>query len=69
MGFPKDFVWGTATASYQIEGHMGGDTGVMAIWDKFCRQPDVIFDKSSGAVACDHFHRHREIIARNGADL
>lgn len=60
MEFPKNFVWGVATASYQIEGNTGGDTGVMSIWDQFCQQPDIIFDKSSGAVACDHFHRYAE---------
>jgi len=58
MEFPKNFVWGVATASYQIEGNTGGDTGVMSNWDQFCQQPDIIFDKSSGAVACDHFHRY-----------
>ncbi len=60
MGFPKDFIWGVATASYQIEGNFGGDSGVISIWDKFCQQPDAISDKSSGAVSSDHYHRYPE---------
>ncbi len=60
MSFPENFVWGAAAASYQIEGNTGEGTGVTSIWDEFCRQPDIIFDKSSGAVACDHFHRYAD---------
>lgn len=55
--FAPDFVWGCATSSYQIEGavHEGGRAE--SIWDRFCAQPGVIRDGSSGAVACDHYHR------------
>jgi beta-glucosidase len=60
MGFPENFIWGAATASYQIEGNFGGETGVVSIWDKFCQQPGAIYDKSSGAVGSDHFHRYAE---------
>ncbi|UGQ45972.1 GH1 family beta-glucosidase [Massilia endophytica] len=55
--FGADFLWGCATSSYQIEGavHEGGR--VESIWDRFCTQPGKIRDGSSGAVACDHYHR------------
>jgi beta-glucosidase len=58
--FAGDFLWGFATSSYQIEGaiHEGGR--VKSIWDTFCEQPGKIRDGSSGAVACDHYHRWEE---------
>lgn len=55
--FPDDFVWGVATSAYQIEGAAGADGKGPSIWDEFCNLPDVIADGSSGAVACDHYHR------------
>ena len=58
--FPSDFVWGTATSSYQIEGAVGEDGRGKTIWDDFCDEPTTILDHSSGAVACDHYHRMRE---------
>jgi beta-glucosidase len=56
--FPDGFVWGTATSSHQIEGavHEGGRGE--SIWDRFATVPGAIVDGSSGAVACDHFHRY-----------
>lgn len=55
--FPDDFVWGTATSAYQVEGavHAGGRG--KSIWDTFCQEKGNIMDGSSGAVACDHYHR------------
>ena len=55
--FPASFVWGCSTSSYQIEGavHEGGRGE--SIWDRFCATPGRIRDGSSGAVACDHYHR------------
>ncbi len=60
---PPGFVFGTSTASYQIEGaiHEGG-RGV-SVWDTFCAQPGTIIDGSSGEVACDHYHRYAEDVA------
>ncbi|MCA0240505.1 MAG: beta-glucosidase [Proteobacteria bacterium] len=55
--FPPDFRWGCATASYQVEGAAHADGKGESIWDRFCTQPGAIRDGSSGAVACDHFHR------------
>jgi beta-glucosidase len=63
MGFPKDFVWGTATASFQIEGAWDEDGKSPSIWDEYCEQPGKILDGSDGRVACDHYHRFREDIA------
>ncbi len=63
MGFPKDFLWGTATSSYQIEGGVYEDGKGLSIWDEFAHTPGKINDGSSGDVACDHYHRFREDIA------
>ena len=63
MGFPKDFIWGTATASFQIEGARDEDGKSCSIWDEFCEQPGKIQDASDGSIACDHYHRFREDIA------
>ena len=58
--FPKDFLWGVSTSSYQIEGSRDLDGRGETIWDKFCESPGNIIDKSSGAVACDHVNRFKE---------
>lgn len=58
--FAPDFVWGCATSSYQIEGAVREGGRAESIWDRFCAQPGVIRDGSSGAVACDHYHRWPE---------
>jgi beta-glucosidase len=57
--FPENFTWGAATAAYQIEGAVGQDGAGESVWDFFCRFPGAIQDKSSGAVACDHYHHYR----------
>ena len=55
--FPRDFVWGTATSAFQIEGAARSDGKGPSIWDEFCRVPGAIADGSNGDVACDHYHR------------
>ncbi len=55
--FPPGFVWGVASSAYQIEGAAAVDGKGPSIWDEFCQRPGVIADGSSGAVACDHYHR------------
>jgi beta-glucosidase len=54
-------VWGTATASYQIEG--GIEERGRAIWDDFCRWPGKVHDEDTGDVADDHYHRYEEDVA------
>ena len=57
----KDFVYGVATASFQIEG--GASKRLPCIWDTFCDTPNKVVDGSNGQTACDHFHLWKEDIA------
>ena len=57
--FPANFVWGAATSSYQIEGGVSEGGRGTSIWDTYCELPDTVADRSSGAVACDHYHRFK----------
>lgn len=68
---PPGFLWGTATAAYQIEGAVQADGRGPSIWDTFCRVPGAIADGTNADVACDHYHRLDEdldLMARLGAD-
>lgn len=56
----KNFIWGAATASYQIEGAWNVDGKGPNIWDEFTHQPQKIKDNSTGDVACDHYNRYKE---------
>ena len=56
-GFPAGFLWGAATAAYQIEGAVDADGRGRSIWDTFSHQAGRIADGSTGDVACDHYHR------------
>jgi beta-glucosidase len=61
--FPADFVWGAATAAYQIEGAASEDGRGPSTWDVFCKRPNAVFEGHSGDIACDHYHRYRDDIA------
>ena len=61
--FPKDFIWGAATASYQIEGAWNEDGKGESIWDRFSHTPGMIENDDTGDMACDHYHRWREDVA------
>ncbi|MCH7231137.1 GH1 family beta-glucosidase [Glycomyces sp. L485] len=60
--FPEGFLWGTATASYQIEGAAAEDGRGQSIWDRFSDIPGKTWRGQSGRVACDHYHRVDEDI-------
>ena len=60
LKFPEGFIWGAATAAYQIEGAHREDDRGLSIWDTFCHQPGKIRNGDTGDVACDHYHRWRE---------
>lgn len=60
--FPADFWWGSATASYQVEGAVAEDGRGPSIWDTQAHTPGRITDGSTGDVACDHYHRWAEDI-------
>jgi beta-glucosidase len=60
--FPRDFVWGAATASYQIEGAANEDGRGESVWDRFCATPGKVRNGDTGAVACDFYHRYSEDI-------
>ncbi len=61
--FPKDFVWGASTASYQIEGAHDQDGRGPSIWDAFSAEPGRVKNGHTGNVACDHYHRYAEDVA------
>nr|WP_302598726.1 GH1 family beta-glucosidase [uncultured Cellulosilyticum sp.] len=60
MSFSKDFVWGAATASYQIEGAACEDGKGLNIWDVFCKEPGKVLHMHHGDIACDHYHSMEE---------
>jgi beta-glucosidase len=62
MRFPAEFVWGAATAAYQIEGAVGEDGRSESIWDRFAATPGKVRNGESGAIACDFYHRYPEDI-------
>jgi len=60
MTFPNDFVWGCATASYQIEGAAFEDGKGWSVWDMMCRREGAIWHGQNGDVSCDHYRRYKE---------
>jgi beta-glucosidase len=63
IAFPSGFVWGAATASFQIEGAARTDGRTDSIWDAFCRLPGAVVNADHGEVAADHYHRYLEDVA------
>ncbi len=61
--FPPAFLFGAATAAFQIEGAAHEDGRRDSIWDAFCRVPGAVIDGDDGEVACDHYHRYPEDVA------
>src|SRR5919197_843192 len=58
--FPPDFLWGAATAAFQIEGATREDGRGESIWDRFAATDGNVADGDTGDPACDHYHRWRE---------
>jgi beta-glucosidase len=63
LEFPQGFLWGAATASYQIEGAVDEDGRGPSIWDTFSRTPGKVKNGDTGAIACDHYHLYRDDVA------
>lgn len=61
-GLSSEFIWGFATASYQIEGDTAKDRAA-CIWDEFAATPGKVADGTDGSVACDSYERTAEDIA------
>ncbi len=60
MAFPKNFIWGAATAAYQIEGGAYEDGKGLSVWDMYCKKENAILKGHTGDIACDHYHRWQE---------
>ncbi len=56
LSFPSNFIWGAATAAYQIEGAAFEDGRTESIWDRFARIPGKVRNADTGDIACDHYH-------------
>src|SRR5262245_35571562 len=67
--FPKGFLWGTATAAYQIEGAWAEDGKGKSIWDTYAHTPGKIKNGDTGDVANDHYHRYKDDVALMKRDI
>jgi beta-glucosidase len=61
--FPRDFLWGTATSAYQVEGSPLADGAGPSTWHRFTHTPGTVADGATGDVACDHYRRFAEDVA------
>jgi len=61
--FPRDFLWGTATSAYQVEGSPLADGAGPSIWQRFTHTPHLVLDGATGDVACDHYRRYLDDVA------
>lgn len=66
LKFPKDFVWGTATSSHQIEGAVTKDGRAWSIWDAHTHIPGRTHSGETADVACDHYHKYAEDVQLMG---
>ncbi len=60
MSFSKDFIWGSAAASYQIEGAWNEGGKGLSVWDLFCEKEGNVYRGHDGKIACDHYHRFKD---------
>jgi beta-glucosidase len=63
LSFPPGFIWGAATAAYQIEGAARTDGRGQSVWDTFSHTPGKVNRGDNGDIACDSYHRYREDVA------
>ncbi|WP_430908488.1 GH1 family beta-glucosidase [Maribacter sp. 2-571] len=63
LTFPSNFIWGSATSSYQIEGAATTDGRAWSIWDAHAHTPGRTHNNEHADVGCDHYHRYREDVA------
>lgn len=63
LPFKSDFLWGSASAAYQIEGGHDLDGKSWSVWDQFVRIPGKTFKETTGDIAFDHYHRYKEDVA------
>ena len=63
MSFRNDFMWGAASAAYQVEGAFNEDGKGLNIWDYYSSLKGKIAHNENGNVACDHYHRYKEDVA------
>src|SRR6185312_15459515 len=61
--FPSNFLFGAATAAFQIEGAAFEEGRRASIWDTFARVPGAVINADNGDVACDHYHLYRDDVA------
>src|SRR5437762_9977847 len=61
--FPSDFLWGAATAAYQIEGAPLEDGAGPSIWTRFAHTSGRMTNGDTGDIACDHYHRYKEAVS------
>ncbi|WOD08781.1 family 1 glycosylhydrolase [Marinomonas sp. GJ51-6] len=67
----SDFIFGVATAAFQIEGATTADNRLPSIWDTFCATPGKVKNQDNGEIACDHYHlweQDVELIKSLGVD-
>src|SRR4030042_4605901 len=62
LQFPKNFIWGAATAAYQIEGGVAEDGRGASIWDTYSHIHGNTANNENGDIACDHYHRYKDDI-------
>ncbi|MGH3436978.1 MAG: GH1 family beta-glucosidase [Sciscionella sp.] len=62
MDFPGDFLWGVATAAFQIEGAVREGGRGVSVWDTFCATAGKVANGDNAEIACDHYHRYPEDI-------
>lgn len=61
--FPNDFLWGSASAAYQVEGAWEQDGKGLSVWDIYCKKPGTTFKGTNGDIAVDHYNRFKEDVA------